>query len=106
MDFGSWKNVQLFTMMAWSIWMQRNQVRLLQPVYALHQLAQLSSDRCNEFLAVLTILQAVSLSIHDTWRPPPSDWMKINFDGATLNFLAENKAGIGVVVKDSSSMVS
>jgi len=33
----------------------------------------------------------------------PSDWMKINFDGAI--FSVENKSGIGIVILDSSSLV-
>ena len=37
------------------------------------------------------------------WQPPSSTWFKINFDGAT--FVAENKFGIGVVIRDSQGIV-
>ena len=37
------------------------------------------------------------------WQTPSSKWFKINFDGAT--FVAENKFGIGVVIRDSQGMV-
>ena len=46
------KNPELFAVMAaWSIWIQRNQVRLHQTASALHQVEQLSRDTFNEFLA-------------------------------------------------------
>ncbi|XP_075658192.1 uncharacterized protein LOC142628098 [Castanea sativa] len=57
--------------MAWSVWTQRNQVRLDQPNCMLSEIAQ----------------------------PPPIDLYKINYDGATYD--SENKSGIGVVIRDS-----
>ena len=37
------------------------------------------------------------------WQPPPTDLIKINFDGAV--FKDEDRAGIGMVVRDSQGMV-
>lgn len=41
----------LFSMMAWSVWMQRNQVRLNQPSSMLSDIAKLSTIRYNEYRA-------------------------------------------------------
>ena len=37
------------------------------------------------------------------WTPPPDGCVKINFDGATFNDI--NKAGLGVVIRDSFGQV-
>ena len=37
------------------------------------------------------------------WHPPPDGCLKINFDGATFNDI--NKAGLGVVIRDSFGQV-
>ena len=90
--------------MAWSIWTQRNQLCLCQTAPTLHLVEQLSRDRLCEFHAC----QASPLPCHQPrakirWVPPPRDLVKINFDGAV--FASENKAGIGVVLRNSSSLV-
>ena len=46
------KNLELFAMIAWSIWTQRNQVRLAQLNVYLHLLAQVSKDWHEEFMAL------------------------------------------------------
>ena len=66
-------------------------------------MAQLSLDRCNEFLAIIPSPPGRQPRIRDTWQPPQSDWMKIIFDGAT--FSTENKFGISVVIRDNLGLV-
>ena len=46
------KDLELFAMIAWSIWTQRNQVRLAQLNVNLHLLAQVSKDWHEEFMAL------------------------------------------------------
>ena len=50
-------DLELFAWMAWTIWTQRNQVRLHQPACSLHQIGQLSKERLSEFLAVQSPIQ-------------------------------------------------
>ena len=87
------KNTELFAMMVWSIWTQRNQVRLRQNALALHQIAQLSKERYAKFLArqILPVVRQPRTSCR--WLPPTIGYVKINFDGAV--FFNENKAGLG-----------
>ena len=97
------KNTELFAMMVWSIWTQRNQVRLRQNALALHQIALLSKERYAKFLAcqILPIVRQPRTSCR--WLPPPIGYVKTNFDGAV--FFNENKAGLGVIIRDSSDLV-
>ena len=37
------------------------------------------------------------------WKAPPSEFSKVNFDGAI--FKEEDKAGIGVVIQDCQGLV-
>lgn len=76
------KNPELFAMITWSIWNQRNQVRVQQPHCNLDQLAQLAKDRQDKFMAVQTPLKPRTAWQHVQWQPPSPDWLKINFDGA------------------------
>ena len=98
--------LELFVVTVWSIWDQRNRVRLNQPVDALHQIAQLSKVWLEEFKArqVVPVTQ-VRQPRHSRcqWRPPPSEFFKINFDG--LVFPYDKKSGIGVVIRDCRGLV-
>ena len=40
-------------MTAWSIWNQRNQVRMHTPCYNMNRIAQVSKERLEEFTAVI-----------------------------------------------------
>ena len=46
------RNSTLFAMTAWLIWNQHNKVRLAQSTCNFHHLAQVSSDKYHEFLAL------------------------------------------------------
>ena len=75
---------------------------------ALHQIPQ----RAREWLIEFTASQATQITLTDRpgrtrrfWTAPPSNLVKINFDGAVFTFSEENKSGIGVVIRDSSGSV-
>jgi len=56
-DLAEWvlrehKYPELFAMVVWSTWTQRNQVRLQQACCALHLILQVSKDRLEEFRVV------------------------------------------------------
>ena len=53
--------------------------------------------------ALASSYPATRASAPSRWLPPPKDWMKINFDGAT--FQKEKLAGLGCVVRNDEGLV-
>ncbi|XP_023885019.1 uncharacterized protein LOC111997188 [Quercus suber] len=90
-------------MTTWLIWTQRNQVRLHLVAASFHQIPQLAKDRFAEFLACQPTTTNRHVIPRTRWQPPPSDFMKINFDRAA--FSSENRSGIGVVIRYSVGLV-
>ncbi|KAL4626029.1 hypothetical protein ACB092_05G065900 [Castanea dentata] len=97
------QNVELFFITTWSMWTQRNQVRLNQPSCSSHLLASMAKERLEEFLAVQPPPRTRPMVIRSQWQPPSLGLVKINFDGAV--FSKENKSGIGVVISDDYGLV-
>ncbi|KAK9998404.1 hypothetical protein SO802_018007 [Lithocarpus litseifolius] len=101
------KQLELFAFTAWSVWNQRNKVRVRAPATALHHVAKGSKLSLNDYRSKLlgteTQVQNRSQSSRSRWKPPPVNLVKINFDGAV--FAKENKSGIGVVVRDENGLV-
>ena len=95
--------VEVFVMTTWLIWTQRNQVRLHLAAASLHQILHLANDRFAKFLAYQPTTTDRHVILRTRWQPPPSDFMKINFDGAV--FSSENKSGIGMVIRNSADLV-
>ena len=98
--------LEIFAVMVWSIWNQRNRVRLNQPANAIHQIAHLSKNWLAKFQA--NQVSHVSIPIHTQsmrcrWKPPPSSCFKINFD--RVIYPKEKKSGIGVVIRDNRGLV-
>ena len=65
------QEVELFAVTAWSIWNQRNRVRMHQPSCCTHLLAATTKEKLAEFL---TVQPAAPLPIPKTrvqWQPPP-----------------------------------
>nr|POE88759.1 hypothetical protein CFP56_25211 [Quercus suber] len=90
----------------WTIWNQRNQVWVNQPVDALHQLAHLSKVWLDDYRGRLFSPDTQVLQVRrseNRWRPPPSEFYKINFDGTV--FPREKKIGVGVVIRDHRGQV-
>ena len=90
-------------MTVWSIWNQRNQIRLRQPSCNTDHLARAAQDRYAEFTALQPPFRQRTQQQRVTWHPPPTNVYKINYDGVV--FAKENKLGIGVVVRDSNGLV-
>ncbi|XP_075655031.1 uncharacterized protein LOC142625226 [Castanea sativa] len=97
---------ELFAVIAWRIWNQRNRVRINQPAEALHQLAYLSKVWLDDYQGRQVILATQvqqSRQSKNHWKPPPSELYKINFDGAI--FPHDKKSGVGVVIRDHRGRV-
>lgn len=94
----------LFSMVARAIWNWRNNCPLEKPAVPLDELLSQLKERLREFKLYN------SSSITPVGRPPTS-WQaldrntyKVNFDGAL--FIAENSAGLGVVIRNEKGLVT
>ncbi|KAK9985249.1 hypothetical protein SO802_030200 [Lithocarpus litseifolius] len=98
-------HLDLFSVTAWSIWTQRNQVRLNKPSCSPHLISQLAKDRLQEFQAINphpSSTRSVPPPVQK-WKPPDHGLVKINCDGA--RFAKENRTGFGVVIRNSKGLV-
>ncbi|XP_075670254.1 uncharacterized protein LOC142640026 [Castanea sativa] len=98
-------HLELFAVTAWSIWTQQNQVQLNKPSCSSHSITLLAKERLREFQAVNPHPPSLR-TVHSSaqkWKPPEQGMVNINCDEA--RFAKENRAGIGVVVRDSEGMV-
>ena len=100
-----------FAFVAWSIWHTRNASRLKTPCLPYSRLHQDSMERLQEYQAAQTIEEPADSPVQDQelhqvptkWRPPCNNFYKANFYGAVFQDL--QKAGIGVVIRDSNGEV-
>lgn len=97
------KSPEIFAMTVWSIWNQRNQVRLHPPSSPLHLLAQASKDRLAKFIAMQPPPKLPQILPRVRWRPPPPGFVKVNVDGAV--FSKENRPGVGIVIRNREELV-
>nr|POF00764.1 hypothetical protein CFP56_68291 [Quercus suber] len=97
------QHVDLFAVTAWSIWNQRNQVRMYQPSCSLHLFAATAKDRLDEFLSIQPAPRPTPPRQRIQWQAPPQGMVMINFDGAMSTKTLSS--GIGVVRDDSGSVL-
>ena len=111
-DLVSWiiaegKQLDLFAVTAWSVWNQRNKARVQASIIDLHQIVAATRISLDEFHMTRQGLkfqwQRVIRLAQNQWFPPPTDVVKINFDGATCP--KKKKAGVGVVIHDVNGLV-
>ena len=94
------KSLELFAIQVRSIWHQRHQTRLQQPCYLTKDLKQVAKERWKEIKSVKPLQYQSRPQPKSKWIAPPLNKYKINYDGAISS--AENKSGVGVVVRDCS----
>ncbi|XP_075655226.1 uncharacterized protein LOC142625459 [Castanea sativa] len=94
------KPLKLFAIQVWSIWNQRNKLRLNQPCCLTKELQKMAEDSWTEIRRHNLKLNRFSSSpTHQIlWTAPTLDSYKINYDGALST--TDNKCGIGIVVRD------
>ena len=95
--------VALFAAMAWSIWYHRNKLRLDEPSRPLGQIRSFAREYIRDFQTLNYFLSCFVRIASRKWCPPVDDVWKVNFDGA--NSGESDKAGIGVVIRDSRGAV-
>ena len=99
-------NLEMFSTSMWSIWTQRNQVRISQPNISVHQIPSSAKERVAKFAMtqlVPSITRPDLTSFQAKWHPPNPEVVKINCDGAT--FKVQKKLGIDVVIQDNNDLV-
>ncbi|XP_075640371.1 uncharacterized protein LOC142612138 [Castanea sativa] len=96
--------VDRFVMVCRSVWFKRNAVRLKQVSLPYDQIFSDAAARLHEFhLAADPTVMTASIPSSNSWSPPQTPFYKANFDGALFQDI--NKAGIGVVIRDSAGLV-
>jgi len=90
-------------MTVWSIWTQRNQLRLQLPSVTIDKIAQASRNRLEEYKATMPTQKSQQRHPRIPWLPAPPDVFKINYDGAV--FKEENKSGIRVIIWNNQELV-
>ncbi|KAL0015448.1 hypothetical protein SO802_002517 [Lithocarpus litseifolius] len=100
---GSRLSPDLFAIICWLNCQRRNKTRVWEPILPLTNIAATARDNLREF-------QSLQHKPHDTprprrkvWKPPDTNTCKTNFDRTMFEDL--NKAGIGVVVRNSKGEV-
>lgn len=90
--------------MAWSVWQQRNKIRVQQPSWPLHGISSRAKDVVVEFFDIhkQPPRSAVQTSLV-RWTKPPVDFYKANFEAALFNNC--NVASLGVVIRDCNGNI-
>lgn len=95
-----------FPMVVWSLWYQRNQVRIGNSVLPLGQTLTWVLQQLQDFYWAQTVKPAPSQPTYlstTRWTPPSTPTLKVNYDGAV--FRETNAAGIGAVIWDCEGRV-
>lgn len=101
---GSCLKVALFATICWCLWQRRNQVRVCQPSWQLHDIEGRVKMMVREFWDANNQEQQGSVRRPQArWSPPPAGSYKANFDAAIFEEL--HCAGLGVVYRDHLGQV-
>ena len=90
-------------MMVWTIWFRRNTIQVNPIGFPVDQVLQRAIDSLLEFRVAQLRKQPTPPRPLVKWSPPVEEYYKVNFDGAV--FREEEKAGIGVIIRNSQGMV-
>ena len=94
----------LFAMIAYLIWLRRNKLRFGRVVADLKLINSMARDALLEFQqASSTPPKPLPARTNSKWLPPPSNWVKANFDGAIFQGSAE--AGLGSIIRNDRGLV-
>ena len=101
------KQLELFAYTAWSVWNQRNQVKVRAPAIALHQILGVSRTMLHEYHSrIMTSdsrLHRRTQHLQQRWVPLPANLVKINLDGAI--FSKDNFSRVRAVIRDENGLV-
>ncbi|XP_075663011.1 uncharacterized protein LOC142632511 [Castanea sativa] len=96
--------VDMLAMTVAQIWTRRNKLRVGDDVPPLGLINQLALVSLQEFHQSSLNPPKAPLPPKDSkWLPPPTNWVKVNFDGAT--FGTSSSAGLGVIIRNDLGLV-
>ena len=99
-------DLELFSMVVWSLWHRWNQARVGNAVLPLGQTLTRVQQQLQDYYRAQTVKstppQTTSHS-NTRWTPPSGPTLKVNYDGAV--FCETSEAGLGAVIKNSASRV-
>ena len=99
-------NTDMFALIFWLIWRNRNSVRLKEQRVELHRIRDKAKDLLLNFLAAQVSQTRADMPCNRSvrWIPPILPHANINFEDAAL-FKKLGSAGIGIVVRNTSGSV-
>ena len=96
--------LELFAMTSALIWSWRNQHRASEASVPIRRICSMAVDNLQEFQRASSFPLRASPSVSPAkWSPPPSGWLKVNFDGAT--FPSKNLAGLGAIIRNDNGLI-
>ncbi|XVF60988.1 hypothetical protein PTKIN_Ptkin08bG0091900 [Pterospermum kingtungense] len=93
------KELQQFSILAWTIWTGRNQEVHGEIRKKPMQAARFALDYIVEYNDAQVVVSMSSLQRSIRWRPPARDLVKVNFDGALQ--VTERRGGIGIIIRNN-----
>ena len=90
----------------WNIWFRKNQLRVSNKDHPISQVIPTSQQALLNYQRSSNMQRTQRTNLPPNrvaWTLPLDGCVKINFDGATFNYV--NKAGLGVVIRDSFGQV-
>ena len=88
---------EIVAFIAWSIWFNRNALRVGSHTLPITQIHRDALERLQEFQAAIDPPLHIPTVIHPAhWLPPLPQQFKANCDGALFHDI--NRAGLGVVI--------
>ena len=99
-------DLEVFSMVVWSLWHRRNQVRVGKAVLPLGQTLARVQQQLQDYYRAQPVKSTPPQTIphsNTRWTPPFGATLKVNYDGAI--FRETNEAGLGAVIRNSAGRV-
>ena len=101
---GQWaKSLELFGVVAWIIWNQRNKLRLNERCLPSEIFLEVARAYLSDFQSKFQKTKVQQPKGSMKWRPPRDGMYKTNYDGTIFD--ESEEAGIGVIIRDIKGLV-
>ncbi|XP_030943489.1 uncharacterized protein LOC115968280 [Quercus lobata] len=103
LEQGTAADLEVFFVMAWSIWYNRNQVVHESTCQLPNQTWNFAKRYLQDYKDATSSSGQDKTCVSNSWHPPPAGVFKINVDGAT----SENgrNSSVGVIIRDSKGII-